>query len=468
MEEDNLNNAIVRIISHDVEYDWNLPYKISDDTESVGTGFFVNMQGIIITCFHVVQSSIKLFVNIPDEGKKKYEAKIVSICPSLDIAILEVVDYKPKLSLKIGNSDKARPGDPVTALGYPLGQEHIKYTAGIISGRQYGDIQTDAPINPGNSGGPLLNKDSEVVGINSSGVSAFIADNIGYATPIHNVNVLLKNMNNSSVDKGQILCNPVLGCTFCNNSADSVKIHKLNTKDRGYIVSLIVQESSLYKAGIRSGDIIFNFNDLELDNYGECAVCWSSEKEHITDIMKRYTIFDDITIKYYSIREKKYITKGIDFSLNYRPKIRKVFPKFEKVGYEIFAGLIFMELSANHFDIFNSDVVHKYNEQFRFIENQQKKRVIISHVFSGSSINKVENLEAGHIVSFINGMKVYDLSDVKKAILRTFKQGFIFIKTSRSVQVTILLENIKEEDAFLREQYKYDNSDYLKEYLEGK
>ena len=115
MSEENLNNAIVRIVSQETKFDWNLPYKISDDTESVGTGFFVNMQGIIITCFHVVEESIKLFVNIPDEGKKKYEAKIVSICPSLDIAILQVIDYKPKLSLKLGDSDRARPGDPVTA-----------------------------------------------------------------------------------------------------------------------------------------------------------------------------------------------------------------------------------------------------------------------------------------------------------------------------------------------------------------
>ena len=211
-----------------------------------------------------------------------------------------------------------------------------------------------------------------MVGINSSGVSAFVADNIGYATPIYNVNVLLKNMNNSTKNNSQILCNPVLGCTFCNSSKYTMKIHKLDKKDQGYILATIVEDSALYKAGMRSGDIIFKFNKMVVDNYGECNVCWSSEKEHITDIMKRYTIFDEIELEYYSIRKKKYLRQVVDFSNNYRPSIRKMFPKFEKVGYEIFAGLIFMELSANHFDIFESDVVTRYSEQFRFIENQQK------------------------------------------------------------------------------------------------
>ena len=143
-----------------------------------------------------------------------------------------------------------------------------------------------------------------------------------------------------------------------------------------------------------------------------------------------------------------------------------MFPKFETVGYEIFAGLIFMELSANHFDIFDSDVVTRYSEQFRFIENQQKKRIVVSHVFSGGTINKVENLEPGHIISFINGKKVYNLEEVKRALLITFKQGFLFIKTSRDLQVTILLSDIIEEDSFLRETYKYENSPHFKELLE--
>ncbi len=72
------------------------------------------------------------------------------------------------------------------AAGYPLGQDRLKYSSGIISGLQGALLQTDAPINPGNSGGPLLNNNNEVIGINSQKIAAGQADNIGYSIPIHN------------------------------------------------------------------------------------------------------------------------------------------------------------------------------------------------------------------------------------------------------------------------------------------
>ena len=84
----------------------------------------------------------------------------------------------------------AEPGEDAIAQGFPKGQDNIKYTKGIISGRQFGKIQTDTPINPGNSGGPLLSG-NKVIGINSSGF--LMANNIGYATPISYFYLLKKN-----------------------------------------------------------------------------------------------------------------------------------------------------------------------------------------------------------------------------------------------------------------------------------
>ncbi len=77
------HKTIVKVISHNVIYDWYSPFRSPYDNESIGTGFFINNNGLILTCAHVVDDSIKLEVTLPEKGKKRYNAKIISICPRL-------------------------------------------------------------------------------------------------------------------------------------------------------------------------------------------------------------------------------------------------------------------------------------------------------------------------------------------------------------------------------------------------
>ena len=107
-----------------------------------------------------------------------------SRCPLFDIAILEVTDC-PKchdaFPLQKNGIHVTKPGDRVEAIGFPLGQDNIKMSRGIVSGHQFNKYQIDSPINPGNSGGPVL-RDGKVIGIVSSGI--FFSNDIGYAVPI--------------------------------------------------------------------------------------------------------------------------------------------------------------------------------------------------------------------------------------------------------------------------------------------
>lgn len=184
------SDTIVKIISNNVDIDIFSPFKIHSDSESIGTGFFINSDGYIITCAHVVSESIKLWINTPIDGKKKIPVKIHSICYDKDIAVLKTIDYKNKDFCKLGDSDKINAENNVLTMGYPLGQDRLKKTKGIISGIQDRYIQIDAPINPGNSGGPLFNSNMEVIGINTAkNVSAF-AENIGYVTPINDFHII--------------------------------------------------------------------------------------------------------------------------------------------------------------------------------------------------------------------------------------------------------------------------------------
>ena len=158
--------------------------KNAKTSRSIGSGFFIDNQGHLLTCSHVVDDAMKIFIEIPNHGDEKIEVEVLGLCPDLDIALLKTINYKNKEFYELHEPDyiyEINQGTDVLAIGFPLGQDNIKYTKGIISGRQHGLIQTDTPINPGNSGGPLI-LDDKVVGINSSGIR--FANNIGYVTHI--------------------------------------------------------------------------------------------------------------------------------------------------------------------------------------------------------------------------------------------------------------------------------------------
>ena len=179
-----LSKKTVKVISQKINYDWIHPYKNKETLKSVGSGFFINKEGYIITCSHVIENANKVYIEIPYYGEEKMEVNVVGLCPDLDIALLKTINYKNEDFYTLHDRSKIytmTPGEDVYAIGFPLGQDNLKFTKGIISGRQYSKIQTDTPINPGNSGGPLL-LDGKVLGINASHITN--ASNIGYAIPI--------------------------------------------------------------------------------------------------------------------------------------------------------------------------------------------------------------------------------------------------------------------------------------------
>ncbi|MBU1027320.1 MAG: trypsin-like peptidase domain-containing protein [Candidatus Margulisbacteria bacterium] len=155
--------------------------------KGAGSGFIIDNRGYILTNEHVVRGASEINVTLKDG--RKLSAVITGVDESLDLAMIKV-EAGDLPVLKLGNSDKIRPGEWVIAIGNPYGFSNT-VTAGIISatGRTIENlskqnlIQTDAPINPGNSGGPLLNLNGEVIGINVAIVAG--AQSIGFAIPIN-------------------------------------------------------------------------------------------------------------------------------------------------------------------------------------------------------------------------------------------------------------------------------------------
>ena len=227
---------------------------------ALGSGFVIDESGIVITNNHVIQNSEGILVKFTDGSE--YEAELVGTDPMSDIAVLKIKSNKKFPAVKFANSDQAKVGDWVLAIGNPFGLGGT-VTHGIISainrdinmGRYDNFIQTDASINQGNSGGPLFNLDGEVVGINTaifsnSGGSV----GIGFAIPAN----FAKNVIDQLIKFGETK-RGWLGVriqTVTKEIADS-----LGLKDAiGALVTDVNKDSPADKAGLRPGDIIIEFN----------------------------------------------------------------------------------------------------------------------------------------------------------------------------------------------------------------
>ncbi|MGB3681317.1 MAG: trypsin-like peptidase domain-containing protein [Rubrobacteraceae bacterium] len=226
---------------------------------ALGSGFVVDGQGRILTNYHVVDGASKITVTLYNE--KSYGARLVGSDPSSDLAVLKINAPADALTpLPLGDSSKLDVGQPVVAIGNPLGYSDTE-TQGIVSaiGRDIqapngftitGAIQTDAPLTNGNSGGPLIDASGQVVGINSqvarsqNGTSQ--ADGIGFAVPINTAKDAL-----GQLDRTGNISHPYLGISGIGITPE---LSKLFPVDRGVAVAAVVPGGPADKAGLRGGD----------------------------------------------------------------------------------------------------------------------------------------------------------------------------------------------------------------------
>src|SRR5690349_13865088 len=204
--QERVHDTVVQIFSQVAAVDMLQPFKTPTQTSVFGTGFFVTDQGDIVTNAHVVAQTRSVWVQIPSLGKQIFDVDVISISPERDIALLRLTESALATAryylgavpfLTLGDSDTVQRSDDVLALGFPLGQQGLKSTNGVVSGPEQGLIQTNAALNPGNSGGPLLNMRGEVIGINSSAVIE--AQSVGYAIPINDFKKIWPDMKETKI-----------------------------------------------------------------------------------------------------------------------------------------------------------------------------------------------------------------------------------------------------------------------------
>lgn len=232
--------------------------------EALGSGFIIDKEGFIITNAHVINDAESIDVTLSDETV--HEAKIIGKDNLTDIALIKITTPKELKPVRFGDSDKARVGDWILAIGNPFGLGG-SVTAGIISAKsrdiesgQYDNfIQTDASINQGSSGGPMFNMAGEVIGINSVIFSTNGASmGIGFAIPINLADWVIKQLKaDGTVHRGWI------GIKIQPNSPETALAFGLEKTD-GVVVSDVTIDGPAQKAGLEAGDIISGFNQEDI------------------------------------------------------------------------------------------------------------------------------------------------------------------------------------------------------------
>ena len=266
-------------------------------SSALGSGFIIDEKGIVITNNHVIQGAEDIVVRVG--GDKEYKAKIIGTDPLSDIAVLQIDSKEKFIPVDFGDSDKARIGDWVIAIGNPFGLGGT-VTSGIISARnrsiglsRYEDyIQTDASINQGNSGGPLFDMKGNVIGINTAILGQSGSIGIGFSIPSNSAKKVIGQL----IEFGETK-RGWLGVRIQVVTQEIADVEKLD-EPRGALVASVAEKSPSEKAGIKDGDIILEFDGTKI-----------KEMNELPKIVAQTEVGKTVEVKVW--RNKKEITKKI-------------------------------------------------------------------------------------------------------------------------------------------------------------
>lgn len=293
------NQSVVNITTEVVNINWFLePVPQSGGS---GSGSVIDARGYVLTNYHVVKGTYKLFVNLADGTQ--YEAKLVGADTQNDLAVIK---FSPPAGMKLrpipfGTSKGLKVGQKVLAIGNPFGLERT-LTQGIISGLGrpiqndettvlQNMIQTDASINPGNSGGPLLNTRGEMIGINTmiyspSGGSVGIGFAIPVDTAVRIVPELIKEgrIRRGWIEMDAIQLFPAL-LAYMKQSGHGSPV------DKGLLVSELKEGSNAAKAGLKGGNTSVRYGQTTFKIGGD--IITRVDGQNIGSIADLYTALED-------------------------------------------------------------------------------------------------------------------------------------------------------------------------------
>ena len=346
-------------------------------SSALGSGFIIDTKGIVVTNNHVIEGAEDIVVQV--NGEKKFKAKVIGADPLSDIAVLQIETKDKFVPVKFGDSDKARIGDWVIAIGNPFGLGGT-VTSGIISARnrsiglsRYEDyIQTDASINSGNSGGPLFDMNGDVIGINTAILGRSGNVGIGFSIPSNSAKIVIDQLITFGETK-----RGWLGVRIQDVTKEIAEVEKLD-EPRGALVASVAPNSPSEKAGVKAGDIILEFDGEKIGEMKELPIIvartdvgkkvrvkiWRNKKE----IIKNITLGRLETSEDFKVAEKeKLVEETIIENLKIKVRIlTKDDVKLRKLPNQT-TGLVITKIEKD------SPLINSIEENSIIVEAQKKK-----------------------------------------------------------------------------------------------
>lgn len=377
---------------------------IEREVSSLGSGFIVDRDGYIVTNNHVIAGADEISVTLSD--KRSFLAKVVGRDPKTDLALLKI-DVKENLPyVKFGDSDKARVGDWVLAIGNPF-KLGGTVTAGIISARArdinsgpFDDfIQTDAAINRGNSGGPMFNIDGEVIGINTAIFSPNGGNiGIGFAVPSAMARPVLEQLKDSGkVRRGWL---GVKIQTVNSEIAESIGLKEA----KGALVVEVNDNSPAQEAGIIPGDVILKFNGEEIEEMRQLPriVAESKIGDKTPMVIWRKGQRKNIRVELGELDVKDYADNESEYK-----------DSKDKDGIKDGESIEVQGMTIQNLD---NAIRRKYG-----LDKNQNGVLVIDVAVDSDAYER--GIRIGDVIVNINNTKLSDIKDAKKALINARRLG---------------------------------------------
>ena len=258
-------------------------------TAGAGSGFILTPDGYIVTNYHVVGDADTVKVTLYNGDS--YDAQYIGGDEDYDIAVIKI-EAENLPNVKLGDSDSLHVGDPILAIGNPLGELTFSMSEGIASsvnraidvdGTPFNMIQVTAAINPGNSGGPLFNEYGEVVGIVSAKYSSYASQSVeglGFAIPINDAIKVAQEL----LENGYVTGRPYLGITYL-AVTDAQTAQQLGVNAYGVYIVDVTKGGPADQAGLKAGDRIVSVDGSEI-----------AAKDDLGTLMQKHAAGDTLSI----------------------------------------------------------------------------------------------------------------------------------------------------------------------------
>lgn len=449
MDPEVVLRSIVRIHAYSKPVSFARPFQVLPRVKGVGSGFFVDLpvDGHVcaLTCAHVVETADVITVILPNRGNTDMDASVRRFIPShmFDLAVICIPDPEGEIRrdcnfLELGNSDEMKLRQTLIAYGFPLGQTNLKASDGVYSGFE-GRLQHTVSISPGNSGGPLMDERGRVVGINSSGVAAVEASNIGYAVPINlfreNIRVFteLAPAHTRDVTPDRVWRIPGFGFVLHTTTPA-----QLGGAPHGLYVFKVLGGSAA-EGIVEVGDVISHFGGDEVDNNGDVKVSWNSQRVPLQSVMER-------SVNPNASYMARIWRGGVGTDVWITPTdfktagLRMLYPPYDEVPFLVFMGMCLMEFHQNHcltVQTFSSCVGKN-------VEELLVPKLIISHIFEGTTLSKTDVFTTGDFVVSVCGVAVSTLEEFREAVGQCGET--VTVKTEEGRQFSMSTADIVAEE----------------------